>query len=88
MSQEPVLFDASIKNNILMGLPDATEEMVFKAAKNANAHDFITQLPNVCTEYYVYYLDLWDYQFLLDYRICWILFKNGYEFIPKFYLIY
>lgn len=47
VSQEPVLFDASIKQNILMGFPGATEEMVIQAAKNANAHDFISKLPQV-----------------------------------------
>ncbi|XP_066921842.1 ATP-dependent translocase ABCB1-like [Clytia hemisphaerica] len=45
VSQEPVLFDASIKKNILMGHPEASEEMVIQAAKNANAHGFITELP-------------------------------------------
>uniref|UniRef100_A0A7M5VBZ8 Uncharacterized protein n=1 Tax=Clytia hemisphaerica TaxID=252671 RepID=A0A7M5VBZ8_9CNID len=45
VSQEPVLFDASIKKNILMGHPEATEDMVIEAAKNANAHDFISKLP-------------------------------------------
>jgi len=48
VSQEPVLFDASIKKNIRMGKPDATDEEVINAAKNANAHDFISKLPQVC----------------------------------------
>lgn len=48
VSQEPVLFDASIADNIRMGHSDATQEMIETAAKNANAYDFITALPNVC----------------------------------------
>lgn len=46
VSQEPVLFDASIADNIRMGHSDATQEMIETAAKNANAYDFITALPN------------------------------------------
>lgn len=47
VSQEPVLFDTSIKENIRMGHSEATEEMIINAAKNANAHDFISKLPQV-----------------------------------------
>lgn len=32
-------------DNILYGRPDATQEEVIEAAKNANAHDFIMELP-------------------------------------------
>jgi ATP-binding cassette subfamily B (MDR/TAP) protein 1 len=46
VSQEPVLFSCSIKENILYGKPDATDEEVIAAAKTANAHNFITQFPN------------------------------------------
>ncbi len=45
VTQESVLFNDSIFNNILMGKPDATEEEVIAAAKIANADQFITQLP-------------------------------------------
>ncbi|KAG2656598.1 hypothetical protein PVAP13_1KG096900 [Panicum virgatum] len=45
VSQEPALFATSIKENILFGKEDATEEEVVAAAKAANAHNFITQLP-------------------------------------------
>jgi subfamily B ATP-binding cassette protein MsbA len=41
VSQDVVLFDDSIKKNILMGRPDATDEDAIKAAKNAAAHNFI-----------------------------------------------
>lgn len=44
VTQESVLFNDSVYNNILMGNPDATEEQVIKAAKIANAHEFISQL--------------------------------------------
>lgn len=43
VTQESVLFNDSIYNNILMGNPEASEEEVVHAAKIANAHDFITQ---------------------------------------------
>lgn len=45
VTQESVLFNDSVYNNILMGNPTATEEDVLSAAKIANAHDFISQLP-------------------------------------------
>jgi ABC-type multidrug transport system fused ATPase/permease subunit len=46
VSQEPVLFDTTIAENIRFGREDATLEEITKAAKSANAHDFITSLPN------------------------------------------
>lgn len=46
VTQESVLFNDSIYNNILMGNPDASENEIINAAKIANAHDFISQLPN------------------------------------------
>ncbi|GJN19235.1 hypothetical protein PR202_gb06484 [Eleusine coracana subsp. coracana] len=45
VSQEPALFATSIKENILFGKEDATTEEVVAAAKAANAHNFISQLP-------------------------------------------
>ncbi|QBO57932.1 ABC transporter ATP-binding protein [Chryseobacterium salivictor] len=45
VTQESVLFNDSVFNNILMGKPDATEEEVMAAAKIANAHEFINNLP-------------------------------------------
>lgn len=44
VTQESVLFNDSVYNNIIMGKPDATKEEVIQAAKIANAHEFITQL--------------------------------------------
>lgn len=43
VNQEPILFNDTIFNNIAFGSPGATEEDVVKAAKMANAHDFIMQ---------------------------------------------
>ncbi|WP_409297062.1 ABC transporter ATP-binding protein [Peribacillus sp. SCS-26] len=43
--QDNILFSESVMANILMGKPDATEEEVYRAARAANAHDFITNLP-------------------------------------------
>ena len=44
--QETMLFNTSIMNNILYGRLDATEEEVVAAAKAANAHEFIKDLPD------------------------------------------
>ncbi len=44
VSQENYLFDTSIKDNIKIGKPDATDEEVIEAAKAANCHDFIMNL--------------------------------------------
>ena len=40
-----MLFSDTVKNNILLGKPGATDEEVIAAAKAANAHDFIMNLP-------------------------------------------
>ena len=42
---EPFLFSISINDNIAYGRPDATREEVERAAKAANAHEFIERLP-------------------------------------------
>jgi ATP-binding cassette subfamily B protein len=44
--QEPLLFSGTIADNIRYGKLDATEEEVVDAARAANAHDFISDLPN------------------------------------------
>lgn len=43
--QDNILFSDSVRQNILMGNPNATEEELIAAAKAANAHDFIMSLP-------------------------------------------
>ena len=43
--QDSILFSDSVKANILMGKPGATDEEVITAAKAANADEFISQLP-------------------------------------------
>ena len=45
VTQESVLFNDTVYNNILMGKVDASEDEVMKAAKIANAHQFIENLP-------------------------------------------
>ena len=45
VSQDPYLFNMTLRENILLGKPDAGEEGVINAAKRANIHDFITSLP-------------------------------------------
>ncbi|MED4989430.1 ABC transporter ATP-binding protein [Parageobacillus toebii] len=44
--QDSFLFSDSVKENILLGKPGATDEEVIAAAKAANAHDFIMNLPD------------------------------------------
>ncbi|WP_046176711.1 ABC transporter ATP-binding protein [Domibacillus indicus] len=44
--QDNILFSESVQENILLGRPGATKEEVIEAAKAANAHDFIMNLPN------------------------------------------
>lgn len=46
VTQEPILFNDTIANNIRMGKPEATMEEVMNAAKVANAHHFIEQKEN------------------------------------------
>lgn len=43
VSQDVILFDDTIKNNIRYGTPDATDDQIIAAAKAAAAHDFIMQ---------------------------------------------
>ncbi|RVE46215.1 hypothetical protein evm_009105 [Chilo suppressalis] len=45
ISQEPVLFATSVRENIRYGKPEATDDEVIKAAMTANAHEFITGFP-------------------------------------------
>ena len=47
VSQEPVLFDCSIEENITYGLVNVDHDDVVAAAKAANIHDFICSLPEV-----------------------------------------
>jgi len=47
VSQEPILFQTTIRENILFGRETATDVEVQEAAKMANAHDFIMTLPDV-----------------------------------------
>lgn len=44
--QEPYLFNCSIKENIRMGKLNASDEEIYNAAKQAGAHDFISELEN------------------------------------------
>lgn len=46
VSQEPSLFSGTIKDNIKVGNMDASDQQIRDAATMANAHNFISQLPN------------------------------------------
>ena len=43
--QETLVFDGSVRDNILWGRPDATEEEMLAAARAADAHEFVSALP-------------------------------------------
>jgi ATP-binding cassette, subfamily B, bacterial len=45
ISQDPFLFSASIRDNIAFGMPDAPHDAVEAAARAAQAHEFILELP-------------------------------------------
>jgi ABC-type multidrug transport system fused ATPase/permease subunit len=44
--QDTVLLRGSVRNNIAFGRPDATDDEIVRAAKLANAHEFIVRMPN------------------------------------------
>lgn len=46
VTQESILFNDSIENNIKFGNPEATKAQIIEAAKISNAHDFILELEN------------------------------------------
>jgi subfamily B ATP-binding cassette protein MsbA len=46
VTQEPILFNDTIANNISLGMDNATEEQIINAAKIANAHNFIMTKEN------------------------------------------
>ncbi|MAY84676.1 MAG: antibiotic ABC transporter ATP-binding protein [Flavobacteriales bacterium] len=46
VSQQSILFNDSVLNNIALGVENVSREAVIEAAKIANAHEFIEQLPN------------------------------------------
>jgi subfamily B ATP-binding cassette protein MsbA len=45
VTQDSILFNDTVRNNIALGKENATEAEIIKAAKIANAHEFIDQLP-------------------------------------------
>ena len=47
VSQEPILFATTIGQNITYGCEGASQDQVEQAARQANAHDFISKLPDV-----------------------------------------
>jgi subfamily B ATP-binding cassette protein MsbA len=46
VTQDSILFNESIKNNLLIGKPNATDEEIIEALKIANAYEFVAALPN------------------------------------------
>lgn len=71
VSQEPILFATSIKENILFGKEEASMEEIVRAAKAANSHDFISKLPNGYDTPVIKYLSIFPYS------------KRGFHFTLK-----
>lgn len=46
VTQDSILFNETIKNNLLIGKPNATDEEIIEALKVANAYEFVKDLPN------------------------------------------
>ena len=46
VSQDSILFNDTVKNNILLGITNKSDDEILTAAKIANAHEFIKDLPN------------------------------------------
>lgn len=46
VTQDSILFNDTVKNNLKLGMPEATDEAIIEAAKIANAHAFISKLEN------------------------------------------
>ena len=46
VQQDPFLFTGTIRENLVIGKPEATDEEIIDAARKANIHDFIETLPN------------------------------------------
>ena len=46
MAQDVYLFSGTIRDNLIYGKPDATEDEMITACRQAGAHDFISALPN------------------------------------------
>lgn len=55
VGQEPVLFSTTIGENIRYGKPDATQKEIISAAQDSGAHDFISQLPQVCLIFFQFF---------------------------------
>ena len=56
VSQEPVLFDTTIKENIMFGREGVTMDEVVKATRESNAYDFIQKLPKARRIFFSIYL--------------------------------
>ena len=73
VSQEPILFSTTIAENIRYGRMDVTQKEIEMAAREANAHDFITSLTKVI-KYQKYCYIFGTYYFLCFFLYFYILF--------------
>lgn len=69
VSQEPVLFATTIAENIRYGREDASDADIEQAAKEANAYEYISKLPDV--SFCLYFCS----SFLFSYFFCFVCFE-------------
>jgi len=62
VSQEPALFATTTAGNILFGKEDASMDQIYEAAKAANVHSFVLQLPDG------YHTQVRPVQYFLSYK--------------------
>ena len=75
VSQDPILFAATIEENIRFGKPDATFEEITAAAKEADAHQFIMKLPEVGRWWFS---DRFAWAFLFVGQMSWLFLTSQY----------
>lgn len=72
VSQEPALFATTIRENMLLGRPDATQIEIEEAARVANAHSFIIKLPDAYDTQVSFYslVPKWDMNIIITIIHC------------------
>lgn len=70
VSQEPILFNTTIAENIRYGREDVTQKEIEEACRQSNAHYFISKLPNVSFQLFkfaiFFYVSHYHYSFFVD----------------------
>ena len=91
VNQEPVLFATTVAENISYGREGVTQQEIEEAAKMANAHNFITQFPQVyiCAYIYIYiYMYIYMYIYICIYIYMYIYIYVIYIYVYIYVYIY